>query len=358
MEEKSKIRVLVVDDSLMYRNVITQGLEKDPVIEVVGTAANTYEARDKILSLKPDVVTLDAEMPGMNGLSFLKILKAQHPVPVVMVSAVEGIVFEAMKAGAVDFVAKPEASSVALFLTDLAAKVRIASGVKIRREEAGEGAKGESAAALRNRVSLLTLTERNLPTTGVIAIGASTGGTEATSSILKLLPVNLPPIVVTQHMPQGFTRLYAERLNKESRFTVTEAADGMVLQPGRVYVAEGGRQMRIRKSGSGYAIALGETELNSGHCPSVNILFESVAKVAGESALGILLTGMGADGAKGLLQMKEAGAYTIGQDERSCIVYGMPQEAYKMGAVTRQASLENIPNVVVNYLIKKKLGRA
>lgn len=357
MVAKSRIRVLVVDDSLMYRNVIMTGLQKDPAIEVIGTAANTYEARDKILQLKPDVVTLDAEMPGMNGIAFLKILKAQHPVPVVMVSAVEGIVFEAMKAGAVDFVAKPEASNVALFLDDLTTKVKVASGVKIIRADEEAEKKQDALIAMKNRVALTHIAERNLPTKGLIAIGASTGGTEATSSILKMLPVNLPPIVVTQHMPQGFTKLYAERLNKESRFIVSEAVDGTILQSGYVYVAEGGHQMRIKKIGENYKIALGETALHSGHCPSVNVLFESVASAAKADGIGVILTGMGADGAEGLKLMHDAGAFTVGQDERSCIVYGMPQEAYKLGAVTRQASLDNIPNVIVNFMLKKKLGK-
>lgn len=343
-----QVRVLIVDDSLMYRMAIKNALEGDPQLLVIGMSPDPMDAKEKILSLNPDVVTLDVEMPGMDGITFLKLLKKEKPVPVVVVSAVDGIVFEAMRAGAVDFVAKPEAGQIQRFTDKLKQAVLVASDAKL----SAAIAVGDSGAKATQSRAISALSGKAIPTTGIIAIGASTGGTEATSYLMKSLPNNIPGIVITQHMPKGFTKLYADRLNRESKFDVSEAKDGDVIASGKAFVAPGGRQMRVERRNGAYVVRLGETENVGGHCPAVNVLFDSVAKAAKDEAMGVILTGMGSDGAKGLKTMREAGAFTIGQDEQSCVVYGMPMEAYKCGAVMRQASLENIPNVVVNQLIK------
>lgn len=344
-----QIRVLVVDDSLMYRTAIKSGLEADPNITVIGTSPDTTDAKEKIKTLHPDVVTLDVEMPGMDGITFLKLIRRERPISVVVVSAVSNIVFEAMRAGAVDFVAKPDAAGVAKFIEDLRQAVTVASGAKI---SAAIAAGDSDAKAVQPKVAITHIASRGVQKDGIIAIGASTGGTEATCFLLRSLPNTIPGIVITQHMPKGFTKLYAERLNRETKFEVSEAQDGDVVTSGKAYVAPGGRQMRIERKGGTFVVRLGESDTIGGHCPAVNVLFDSVAKEAKNKALGVILTGMGSDGAKGLKKMRDAGAFTVGQDEQSCVVYGMPMEAYKLGAVERQASLENMPNVIVNQLIK------
>lgn len=355
MYTSKRIRVLVVDDSMLFRTAVSKGLEQDPQIEVVGTAINAYDARDKILALNPDVVTLDVEMPGMSGIEFLKSLMPQHPVPVIAVSAVDGIVFEALRAGAVDFVAKPEAGDMPGFFRDLASKIKIASVARLAGTVLNEAAATQEPSSAKTiRPSLEALGDCGQGM--LVAIGASTGGTEATSKILKALPKGMPGILITQHMPPVFTRMYAERLDRECQhLTVREARDGMAVCAGHAYVAPGDVQMRIARRGKEIYLKVGGTEKVSGHCPSVDVLFESVAQVQGKEAVGILLTGMGADGAKGLLSMKTKGAFTIGQDQQSSVVYGMPMEAMKLGAVLRQASLEMIPGVLLEYL--KKTGR-
>lgn len=359
-----KIRVLVVDDSIMFRTAICKGLEKDPQIEVVGTAFNTYNARDKILELKPDVMTLDVEMPGMSGIEFLKILMPQHPLPVIVVSAVDGIVFEALRAGAVDFIAKPDQGSMPSFVQELSSKIKVASVAKLapqpkitmpsdamrRTVTPSAGAGGALGSQAAPAASLTQSLKANWDTSMLIAIGASTGGTEATSQILKALPAGLPGMVITQHMPPVFTRMYAERLDRECKLNVSEAKDGVVVKPGCAYVAPGDMHLRVAKRGTDIVLKVGGQDKVSGHCPSVDVLFQSVAETMGSRAVGVLLTGMGADGAKGLLKMKEKGAFTIGQDQQSCVVYGMPMEAMKLGAVTRQASLDMIPSVLLNQI--------
>lgn len=360
MSAAKRIRVLVVDDSIMFRTAICKGLEQDPGIEVVGTAFNTYSARDKILELQPDVVTLDVEMPGMNGIEFLKILMPQHPLPVIVVSAVDGIVFEALRAGAVDFIAKPEAGNMPAFVKDLCNKIRVASVAHLsvpRRSAPPAGGISTPAPVQAAPSPAVTQALKGNWDTGILlAIGASTGGTEATSQILKALPAGLPGMVITQHMPPVFTRMYAERLDRECKLHVSEAKDGVVVKPGYCYVAPGDAHMRVVRRGTDIVLKVGGTDKVSGHCPSVDVLFESVAEAMGSRALGVILTGMGADGAKGLLKMKQKGAFTIGQDQQSCVVYGMPMEAMKLGAVTRQASLDMIPSVMLNQ-IKRAGGK-
>lgn len=349
-----RIRVLVVDDSAMFRTVISKNLEQDPQIEVAGTASGAHSARDKILELKPDVITLDVEMPGMNGIEFLKILMPRQPIPVIVVSAADGIVFEAMQAGAVDFIAKPEAGDIAAFSRELASKIKIASVARLVRPILREslppsGRTGEGPPSPHQAFT------GDWDTGMLVAIGASTGGTEATSQILKALPEGMPGLVITQHMPPVFTRMYAERLDRESHLTVCEAKDGAPIWPGHAYVAPGDAHLQVARRGSELTLKVGGTEKVSGHCPSVDVLFQSAADVMGDRAVGVLLTGMGADGAKGLLRMKEKGAFTIAQDQQSCVVYGMPMEAMKLGAVSRQASLEMIPSVLLNQI--KRTGR-
>ena len=362
MYAPKRIRVLVVDDSIMFRTAICKGLEEDPQIEVVGSAFNPYNARDRILELKPDVLTLDVEMPGMSGIDFLKILMPQHPLPVIVVSAVDGIVFEALRAGAVDFIAKPDTGGMANFIKDLRAKIKVASMAHLSNQMRGKGSGPiETGAASRAGIQAAPgpfVTQNlkgNWDTSLLLAIGASTGGTEATSQILKALPEGLPGMVITQHMPPVFTRMYAERLDRECKLHVSEAKDGVPILPGHAYVAPGDMHLRVTRRGSELVLKVGGTDKVSGHCPSVDVLFSSVAEVMGPKAVGVLLTGMGADGAKGLLKMKQRGAFTIGQDQQSCVVYGMPMEAMKLGAVTRQASLDMIPSVLLNQI--KRAGR-
>ena len=356
MAENKAIRVIVVDDSALFRTAISRGLKEKENIEVLATAINAQDAEEKILRMEPDVVTLDVEMPGTNGLEFLKGFLPKHPIRAVVVSAADGIVFEAMHAGAVDFVAKPEPGQLTGFIDSLAEKIRAAQLAKMPvvsstgMRQTLSPASGSNTNLTRN----MSLGGKWDPKT-LIAIGASTGGTEAISKVLQALPGDMPGIVITQHMPPVFTRMYAERLNRECALTVREASDGVVIAPGMAFVAPGDRQMRVTKRGDGYAVKLGETEKTSGHCPSVDVLFNSMSTAAGGKGIGIILTGMGADGAKGMVEMRRAGAYTIGQDQQSSVVYGMPMEAMKQGGVIRQASLDMIPSVLINQL--KMQGR-
>ena len=336
-----KIRVLVVDDSLVMREYIAQGLSQDSGIEVVGKAVDPFQARDMIQDLEPDVLTVDVEMPRMNGIEFLRQLMPQYPLPVVVVSSLSNAVFDALNAGAVDFVTKPMAKSprdMQAFVQEMVVKIKIASTAKVghlkRTEPRGSSTMSSAAAA-----------------DTLIAIGASTGGTEAIYSIIKTFPRDMPGVVIVQHMPPVFTRMYAERLNNSCQMEVREAQDGDTITRGLALVAPGGdRQLRVVNQGGTYRVRLTEEAKVSGHCPSVDVMFDSVADAAKKKAVGILLTGMGADGARGLLKMRKNGAYTIGQDEKSSVVYGMPMVAWNMGAVIRQASLEDIPRVLEAYL--------
>lgn len=343
--EKKKINVLVVDDSLFFRTAIMRALTGHPFLKVVAVAASAFEAKDKIMEFTPDVMTLDVEMPGMNGIEFLKVLMPQRPMPVVVVSAVNGKVFEAFKAGAVDFVVKPsfvKPVNMDGFIDDLAYKILIAAKAKLRPEEPEQQRpKGKLWGHMGNKG-------------GLIALGASTGGTEATSKILKRLPASIPGMVVTQHMPPVFTKMYAQRLDGECSLTVKEAEDGEPVYPGHVYIAPGERHMSVVKKGTSMFLKCYAGEKVNGHCPSVDVLFDSVARFANQDTVGIILTGMGSDGAKGLLAMRQRGAFTIGQDEKSCVVYGMPGVAFKTGGVEKQAPLEMIADVLLNYISGKR----
>jgi len=344
MKVTKKIRVLIVDDSLLFREILAKEMSKDFGIEVVGTAENPFVARDKILELKPDVVTLDVEMPKMDGIEFLKKLMPQYPLPVIVVSSVEKNVLDALNAGAVDFVTKPDVKKqggMGPFINELIIKIKIASTAKV-----GGFKKDYEPAKI--------VSTRGLDVSDIlIAIGASTGGTEAIYNIITTLPRDMPGILIVQHMPPVFTRLYAERLNNSCKLEVKEAEDGDVLKPGRVLVAAGEYHMRLAKNASGFYVKCQNGEKVSGHCPSVDVLFDSVAEVAKDKAVGVLLTGMGSDGAKGLLNMRKKGAYTIGQDEKTSIVYGMPMVAYNIGAVSKQLPLDKISQEICDYLSLK-----
>lgn len=336
------IRVLVVDDSMMMRNMIVQGLNSDPNIEVVAQAQDAYEARDAIIKYKPDVMTLDVEMPRMSGIEFLKKLMPQYPFPVVMLSALNDKVFDALDAGAVDFVKKPDSMNKAQlneFLTqELATKVKIASTAKVGKLK---------------RVDTSTITGHIVGGKDrVIAIGASTGGTEAIFEVVKRFKRDIPGVVIVQHMPPGFTKMYADRLNNQCEVAVKEATTGDKVLPGQVLIAPGDRHMRLLKVNGEYQVECKGTDRVNGHCPSVEVLFESVARVAGKNAVGVILTGMGGDGGKGLLSMRKAGASTVGQDEASCVVYGMPKVAFDLGAVQIQKPVTEIAGEVYRLLSK------
>ena len=338
------IRVLVVDDSLMFRKLLVQGLNADPNIEVVADVEDVYAARDAIVKLKPDVMTLDVEMPRMNGIEFLKKLMPQYPLPVVMISSLNNKVFDALEAGAVDFVNKPAnltREQLNDFLSqELATKVKIASTAKVGRLK---------------RVDSPTVMNHITPVGGkdrIVAIGASTGGTEAIFEVVKRFKRDIPGVVIVQHMPPGFTQMYADRLNNQCEVAVKEAQTGDRVMQGQVLIAPGDRQMRLVRVGDGYQVECRGTERVSGHCPSVDVLFSSVAKAAGNKAVGVILTGMGADGSKGLLEMRNAGALTVGQDEATCVVYGMPKVAFDIGAVQQQAPVTEIAGRVYSLLSK------
>ncbi len=337
------VRVLVVDDSVMFRNILVRGLNSDPNIEVVAQAQDAYEARDAIIKYKPDVMTLDVEMPRMNGIEFVKKLMPQYPLPVVMISSLSGKVFDALEAGAVDFVNKPDNLNQAQlkdFLTqELAAKVKIASTAKVgklKRVDA-DFSMGHVNVVGKDRI---------------VAIGASTGGTEAIFEVVKRFKRDIPGVVIVQHMPPGFTQMYADRLNNQCEVAVKEAKTGDRVLPGQVLIAPGDRHMRLVKVGGAYQVECKGTDRVNGHCPSVDVLFDSVAKVAGKNAVGVILTGMGGDGAKGLLAMRNAGAQTVGQDEATCVVYGMPKVAFDIGAVQYRMALSAIAGKVYSLLSK------
>ena len=341
-----KIRVLVVEDSRFFQELLVNGINRDPALEVVAVASDPYEARDAIIKYRPDVMTLDVELPRMNGIEFLKILLPQYQLPVVMVSAINSLVFEAMAAGAVEFVNKPQGGSspdqIFQFIeTELCGKIKIASTARVAVPQTSAAAEQQPAARADYGNT-------------VIAIGASTGGTEAIFKVVSGFREDIPGTVIVQHMPPGFTAMYADRLNNQCRVRVAEAHNGDVVEQGKVLIANGAEHMRLVKSGSGYKVECQEGPKVSGHCPSVDVLFKSVAQAAGANAIGVILTGMGADGANGMLDMKLAGAETIGQNEKSCVVYGMPKVAYEIGAVKYQLDLSQISTKVYQLLNMRK----
>lgn len=343
---EKKIKVLVIDDSIIFRRVISKYLQEDPELEVVETAKDSYDARDKVLQFKPDVLTLDIEMPGINGIEFLKALMNQCPIPTIVISGANDKCFEALSAGAVDFVDKPTSNTMNEFAADLVSKIKEASVAKINTQKKFT----KVNRLLEKNINTKKSTNITNNDNQIIAIGASMGGVEAVSKVLKALPLGLPGIVITQHMPPVFTKKYAERLDRECIIDVSEAKNGEVVLPGHAYIAPGGLQMSILKKNNKFVIQVKEGEKVTGHCPSVDYLFESVAREAKEKSTAVILTGMGSDGAKGLLEIKKSGGYTIGQNRQSCVVYGMPMAAMNMGAVIKETSLDMIPNAILNQL--------
>ncbi|QSF46967.1 protein-glutamate methylesterase/protein-glutamine glutaminase [Paenibacillus tianjinensis] len=348
MKNTRSIRVLVVDDSLLFREVISRGISSDPLIEVAARAGDPFEARDELLRVRPDVMLCDVQMPKMNGIEFIRRLLPQYAIPVIVVSGVTETVFEAMNAGAVDFEAKPDMNSpgsVQHFLEQLIVKIKNAAHAKILAPVQPAMTIGTSAWPVNGtKGSALTLKER------LIVIGASTGGTEAIASVINALPPDMPGIIVVQHIPPVFSRMFSERLNLSSALTVKEAEDGDLVTPGKVFVAPGDKQVSVQRIGGQYRLECASGAKVNGHCPSVDVLFESAAKAAGAQVIGVLLTGMGYDGAKGLLALRRKGAHTIGQDEATSVVYGMPKAAYELGAVEKQAALPAIPRLLLSML--------
>ena len=354
----AKIRVLIVDDSALMRQVLTELLSHDRGIEVIGTAADPFIAREKIKKLNPDVLTLDVEMPRMDGLTFLEKLMAGRPMPVLMVSSLTEAgcqtTLRALELGAVDFFAKPKIDmrhGMEEQAEELIAKVKAAAGARVRGK--GQGARGKSisgAAPLVSRPSPLASSAMLKTTDTIIAIGASTGGTEALRALLEVLPPNTPPIVITQHMPEKFTRTFADRLNTLCQLTVKEAEDGDSVLPGHALIAPGNYHMTLVRSGARYNVRLNQDPPVNRHRPSVDVMFHSVAQYAGSNSLGVILTGMGGDGAAGMLEMKKTGAYNFAQDEASCVVFGMPKEAIKLGGVDKILPLEQIPAAILAHV--------
>jgi two-component system chemotaxis response regulator CheB len=342
------IKVLIVDDSAIVRNVFSKELSTYPDIEVVGTAPDPFVARDKIVQLKPDVLTLDIEMPRMDGLTFLKKLMKYYPVPTVIVSSLtpkgSAMSLEALDVGAVDVVAKPGGSySVADIRAELVDKIRAASVANLSRDRSQE----KQEAAVERIAVKRSMTET---TNKVIAIGASTGGTEAIKAVLTKLPADMPGVVIVQHMPANFTAAFADRLNGICQMTVREAKNNDPVVPGTALVAPGNFHMILRRSGAQYYVEVKTGPMVHHQRPAVDILFRSTARYAGANAVGVILTGMGSDGAEGLLEMKKAGAKTIAQDEKSCVVFGMPKEAIKAGAADRVMTLTSIAGEIIRMV--------
>jgi two-component system chemotaxis response regulator CheB len=344
----ARTRVLVCDDSAVMRQLLSEILSRDPELEVIGVASDPFVARDKIRALDPDVLTLDVEMPRMDGLSFLEKLMRAHPMPVVMVSSLTerntATTLRALELGAVDFVTKPrlDVKAGTLELADeIVHKVKIAARARVRRTTPGAA---PAAAVTAPAGALLRSTHR------VIAVGASTGGTEALRELLVPLPPDTPGIVVVQHMPAQFTRSFAERLDSLCAMRVKEAADGDRVLPGHILIAPGNFQMRVQRSGAVYSVAVTSEDPVNRHRPSVDVLFDSCARVLGGNALGVILTGMGADGAVGMKAMRDAGASTFAQDEASCVVFGMPREAVLAGGVEQTLPLQAIPQALLHKL--------
>jgi len=343
----AKIRVLIVDDSAVVRKVFSEELSREPDIEVVGTAPDPYVARDRIVKLKPDVITLDVEMPRMDGITFLRKLMKHYPLPVIIVSSLTrkggALALDAIDSGAVEVICKPgEAYSVGDMSVQLAEKIRAAARVRV-------GKRITAPDAVENRVvgSRLSLAES---TNKVIAIGASTGGTEALKRVLMQFPPTIPGIMVVQHMPAKFTASFAERLDELCQIRVKEAEDGDSVVPGTALIAPGNYHMVMRRSGARYYVQVKTGPLVCHQRPAADVLFNSVAAYGGANAIGVILTGMGRDGAQGMFKMKEAGAKNIAQDEASCVVFGMPKEAIDAGGVDDVVSLDDIPQKVVGFL--------
>ncbi|MEW6667455.1 MAG: chemotaxis response regulator protein-glutamate methylesterase [Thermodesulfobacteriota bacterium] len=345
----TNVKVLVVDDSAIVRRVLSEELSRERGIEVVGTAPDPFVARDKIVRLKPDVITLDIEMPRMDGLTFLKKLMRHYPMPVIIVSSLTKkggtLAMEALSLGALEVISKPSAAySVGDMSVQLADKIKAVARVDVRRNLPSP----EQSVPLRKEAPAQAL---SATTNKIIAIGASTGGTEAIKAVLAGMPPNSPGILVVQHMPAKFTTSFAERLDSLCCVNVKEAEDGDSVVNGRALIAPGNYHMILRRSGARYYVQVKTGPTVHHQRPSVDVLFKSVADYAGSNAVGVIMTGMGADGADGLLKMREAGARTIAQDEQSCVVFGMPKEAIKLGAAEKVVSLQHIAKTSLDMVM-------
>jgi two-component system chemotaxis response regulator CheB len=349
----AKTRVLIIDDSALIRSVLSEIVSKQPDLEVVGTAPDPLVAREMIRALNPDVLTLDVEMPRMDGLDFLEKLMRLRPMPVVMVSTLTErgaeVTLRALELGAVDFVSKPKlgiAAGMQELSAEICDKIRVAAKARLRRH-----VDSRPAAPTAGPVEKAPLARYSrVSTEKVVAIGSSTGGTEAIREVLTRLPPDFPGVLITQHMPPGFTRSFAARMNGMCRVAVAEAQNGERVLPGHVYIAPGDHHMRLAKSGSNYVIALDDSEPVNRHRPSVEVLFLSVAAVAGGNAMGVMLTGMGKDGAQAMRAMRDAGSFNIAQDEASCVVFGMPREAIAAGAVHEVLPVTEIADRLIQEL--------
>jgi two-component system chemotaxis response regulator CheB len=344
-----KKRVLIVDDSALMRQILQQILMSDPDLEVVGVASDPFIAREKIKALNPDVITLDVEMPRMDGLTFLEKLMKGHPMPVVMVSSLTetgcDTTLRALGLGAVDFITKPKLdvkTGTLDIAEEIVAKVKAAASARVMSPRAF--ASTTSSAAPVSYLTQLKATHK------VVAIGASTGGTEALKDLLEVLPADFPGIVIVQHMPEKFTAQFARRLDSVCKINVKEATDGDRVLPGHALLAPGGKHMLLVRRGAEYSVKITETEPVNRHRPSVDVLFDSVASQAGNNAVGVILTGMGNDGARGMLAMKNAGAFNVAQDEASCVVFGMPKEAIALGGAHEVHALSKIAPAIARHL--------
>lgn len=383
----NRIKLLVVDDSVLFREFLSRYIQMDDLIEIVGKAGDAYSARDMILEYEPDVMTLDIEMPKMNGVAFLKKLLPQYYIPTIVVSSSEKQKQECKEAGAVEFLTKPEnrtSKDMEAFATELGTAIRRAYKSSHPEEEISTvpSFSGVSSASVSKAANITQIAQNAKNTINktisdgkssvhndekksatsvvkhsklkkseaIIALGASTGGTEALIKVVKKFPKDTPPVLIVQHMPAGFTKMYAERLNKICEMDVKEAEDGDRLRRGLIILGAGEYHLCLRKDNKGYYVSSKPGEKVSGHCPSVDVMFSSVADVAGSHAIGAIFTGMGRDGADGLLKMRKAGAFTIGQNKETCVVYGMPMEAFNIGAVAVQAPLEEIAQIILNEL--------
>jgi two-component system chemotaxis response regulator CheB len=343
----NRSKVLIVDDSALMRQLLTQILSSDPELEVVGAAGDPYIAREKIKALNPDVLTLDIEMPRMDGLTFLEKLMRGHPMPVVMISSLTDkgadTTLRALSLGAIDYVSKPKvdvSNGTVEQAEEIIAKVKAAARARVRRASASAA----PPALLTAKAGLFSATHK------VVAIGASTGGTEALKDLLSPLPADFPGIVIVQHMPEAFTHQFAARLDSLCKIRVKEAQDGDHILPGHALLAPGGHHMTVVRRGLEYTVHVYRGERVNRHIPSVDVLFSSCARSLGKNVLGVILTGMGADGSKGMLEMKQADAYNIAQDESTSVVFGMPREAILLNAVDEVLPLNHIPNALLRRL--------
>lgn len=355
-----KITVLIIDDSALVRQVLTTIINTSKNLEVIGVARDPIDAREKIKQLNPDVLTLDIEMPKMDGVTFLKNLMRLRPMPVVMISTLTeagaDITLEALEVGAVDFIAKPKIDvqgALQEYTSEIIEKIEIAGKAKVREYKIPVGAskatkKLDAGAVLEKKEGKI-----RFKTTGkIVALGASTGGTEAIKEVLEALPVNSPGIVISQHIPIAFSRAFTDRVNKLCQIEVCEPADGEKILPGHAYIAPGDKHLLVEQSGEDYICRLNDGPPVNRHKPSVDVMFRSVAQNVGPNAMGVMLTGMGSDGAEGMLEMKQQGAFNISQDEDSCVVWGMPGAAVKIGAIDKEFSLRKISKEIVRYCIE------